>query len=146
MESCLGVRQALAHARRDGPWLASGPIRPGIRPVARGGIFAVGNAAGEAHPVIAEGISMAIQSAFLLARELIRGGRNGRLRSALAVIGHDYQAAWRRCFGFRLRTSTVVAHWAMKPTAHVPTLPLVQCFPSILTWGARLAGKAAGFA
>ena len=68
---CVGAAQALAGARRDGPWLAAGPIRPGIRLQCRDGIFPVGNAAGEAHPVIAEGISIALQSAWLLARYLI---------------------------------------------------------------------------
>jgi hypothetical protein len=51
--SCRGAREALAGATRDGPWLAAGPIRPGIRLQGRPGIFPVGNAAGEAHPVVA---------------------------------------------------------------------------------------------
>jgi hypothetical protein len=33
-----GARRALAGARRDGPWRASGPIRPGLRPAARVGV------------------------------------------------------------------------------------------------------------
>jgi flavin-dependent dehydrogenase len=144
LHSCRGAREALDGSRRDATWLASGPIRPGTRPAAQGGIFAVGNAAGEAHPVIAEGISMALQSAFLLAAELIRWGRQGRPRSALPAVGQAYAAAWRRRFALRLRTSAAVAHWAMRPGAYAPTLPLLHCFPGILTLGARLAGKAAG--
>ncbi len=36
----------------------------------RPGVYPLGNLAGEAHPVIAEGISMAMQSAWLLVREM----------------------------------------------------------------------------
>jgi 2-polyprenyl-6-methoxyphenol hydroxylase-like FAD-dependent oxidoreductase len=141
LESCLGVRRALAGARRDGPWRASGPIRPGLRPLARGGLFAVGNAAGEAHPAIAEGISMAIQSSFLLARELIAWGRRGQWAS-LDMVGRCYGAAWHQAFARRIHMSAAVAHWGMRPTVHGPTLPLVRWFPALLSVGARLAGKA----
>src|SRR6185503_18289586 len=72
-ESCRGVREALAGARREAAWLSAGPIRPGVRPLARGRVFSVGNLAGEAHPLVAEGISMAIQSAWLAARALAAG-------------------------------------------------------------------------
>ena len=44
-----------------GPWLAAGPLHPGIRVDARDGSFRIGNAAGEAHPIIGEGMSMAMQ-------------------------------------------------------------------------------------
>jgi flavin-dependent dehydrogenase len=141
LDSCLGVRRALAGARRDGPWRGSGPIRPGLRPTARGGLFAVGNAAGEAHPAIAEGISMAIQSSFLLAGQLIAWGRRGP-RASLALLGRRYSSAWRRAFATRIRMSAAVAHWGMRPSVHGPTLPLVRCFPALLSLGARLAGKA----
>jgi hypothetical protein len=40
----------------DGVWLSSGPLRTGIRTFGRDGIFAVGNAAAETHPIVAEGI------------------------------------------------------------------------------------------
>ena len=53
--SCRGVDAALAGATCDGMWLSAGPLRPGIRTIRRDGIFAVGNAAGEAHPIVAEG-------------------------------------------------------------------------------------------
>ncbi|MFL5259917.1 MAG: NAD(P)/FAD-dependent oxidoreductase, partial [Hyphomicrobiales bacterium] len=61
LKSTKGARQVLQYAWADGPWLAAGPIQPGIRrPHAR--VFFTGNLAGEAHPIVAEGISMAIQS------------------------------------------------------------------------------------
>ncbi|TGR90585.1 monooxygenase, partial [bacterium M00.F.Ca.ET.191.01.1.1] len=73
MATCRGARAALQQACLDGPWLAAGPIRPGIRAGYEKDIFRVGNAAGESHPIIAEGISMALQSGWLLALELGEG-------------------------------------------------------------------------
>lgn len=141
-ESCRGVAHALAGASREGAWLAAGPIRPGIRLRGEHGIFTVGNAAGEAHPVVAEGISMAVQSAWLLAQRLIAWRDSGRSQAALRAVGEDYASAWRRHFASRLRASTVVAHWAMRPAAVAGMLPLLRGWPALLTWGARLSGKA----
>ena len=142
LDSCAGVRTALAGAAQCGPWLATGPIRPGIRVRPRGGLFLVGNAAGEAHPVVAEGISMAMQGAWLLAERLIRWRQDGGSAAALEAAAVDHAAAWRGAFAPRLYASTMVAHWAMRPAAVAGTLPLLRCFPGLLTWGARLSGKA----
>ncbi|MBL8796503.1 MAG: hypothetical protein JNM56_21565, partial [Planctomycetia bacterium] len=139
-QSCRGVREALASAERDGPWLSAGPIRPGMRLQTQGGIFRVGNAAGEAHPVIAEGISMAMQSAWLLTDRLIEWRRDGR--PALTDVADAYRRAWRRNFAPRLRAAALVAQWAARPGAVAGMLPLLRRFPSILTWGAQLSGKA----
>jgi 2-polyprenyl-6-methoxyphenol hydroxylase-like FAD-dependent oxidoreductase len=141
LEACKGARLALDGATREGAWLSAGPIRPGIRLHAPTGIFPVGNAAGEAHPVVAEGISMAMQSAWLLAQRLIARRRTSRLPN-LGQVMTDYAAAWRRHFAARLYASAVVAQWAMWPAAVASTLPLMRTFQSMLTWGARLSGKA----
>lgn len=140
--SCLGVRRALEGARRVGPWLATGPIRPGIRVGANRGIFRVGNCAGEAHPVVAEGISMALQAAWILAQQLLAWRRAGGNVAALHAVGEDYAAHWRHCFAPRLYAATVLAHWAMQPAAVAGVLPWLQRFPALLSWGARLSGKA----
>jgi flavin-dependent dehydrogenase len=133
--TCAGVARALAGATRVGPWLSVGPIRPGMRLRWAPGIFAVGNAAGEAHPVVAEGISMAMQSAWLLVRRLISscGPRS--------VDQRAYAAEWRRAFRARLRASQAVARWAMSPTAVAASLPWMRQFPRLLTWGALASGK-----
>ena len=68
--SCAGVREALAQSRQLGRWLSVGPIRPGIRVDRCDQAFRVGNAAGESHPLIGEGIGMALQSAHMLAGHL----------------------------------------------------------------------------
>jgi flavin-dependent dehydrogenase len=142
LESCRGVRQALEPAALDGAWLSAGPIRPGIRLAAPPGLFPVGNAAGEAHPVVAEGISMALQSAWLLTERLVLWRRQGGSISALDRVAQSYAAAWRRSFGMRLRVSQAAAHWAMRPGAVVGTLPAIRSFPTLLSWAARWSGKA----
>jgi 2-polyprenyl-6-methoxyphenol hydroxylase-like FAD-dependent oxidoreductase len=142
---CGGVEAALNGAAREGPWLATGPIRPGVRLGAGDGVFRVGNAAGEAHPIVGEGISMALQSAFVLASLL--GAERAALidaRSAAATqerLRVAYEALWRRRFAARLRIAAAFAHVAMRPTAARALWPLVQRWPGVLTLGARWSGK-----
>jgi flavin-dependent dehydrogenase len=138
--SCHGVREALDGARLEGPWLAAGPLRPGIRVRANGGIYLVGNAAGEAHPVIAEGISMAMQSAWLLANRLL--AQKPRSLADRHAVGRGYAADWRRHFRPRLRSAAFFAHWAMRPRAVAIAQPFLRSWPAILSFGARLSGKA----
>lgn len=139
LESCPVLRPVLDRAVRPDPWLSAGPIRPGLRPCYRDGMFVVGNAAGEAHPVVAEGISMAMQSAWLLATRLIVARKQDLDRDA---IGQAYTQDWRRAFAPRIRAAAAIAHWAMHPQLVAATIPLVRLWPRLLTWGARLSGKA----
>jgi menaquinone-9 beta-reductase len=142
---CAGVDVALRGASQVGPWLATGPIRPGIRLGAGDGIFRVGNAAGEAHPIVGEGISMALQSAFVLASLLAAdraallspGSAEAPQRRVLAA----YEALWRRRFATRLRIAAAFAHVAMRPWAAKALWPLAQRWPGVLTHGARWSGK-----
>ena len=126
----------------SGPQLAVGPIRPGIRAQWSDGIFLVGNAAGEAHPVIAEGITMAMQSAWLLAARLRARREEVLAGESLGKVGRDYSTAWRRSFASRIHASSVLAHWAMRPAAVTLMLPVLRLLPSTLAWGARWSGKA----
>ena len=139
---CRGLREALVGAVRDGPWLAAGPLRPGIRLQMGHGVFPVGNLAGEVQPAIAEGISIAMQSAWLLARRLIAWRAAGGAWADLAAVGASYGRAWRRAFAPRIRAGVVIAHWSMRPRAVAGMLPLLRCFPQLLTLGARFTGKA----
>jgi hypothetical protein len=101
----------------------------------------VGNCAGEAHPVIAEGISMALQGAWLLANGLRAWRPASDPRAALGAVAQAYAAAWRRAFVPRLYAAAAIAHWAMRPAAVAGALPLLGWFPGLLSWGARLSGK-----
>jgi flavin-dependent dehydrogenase len=139
---CAAARAALAGARREGPWLSVGSVRPGIRsPWSERLGFAVGNAAGEAHPILGEGISMAMQSSWLLSRRLARE-REALLDGAShAAVARAYARDWRRHFAARVRWAAVLAHLAMRPHRARPLLPLLRAAPRLLTVTARLGGK-----
>jgi menaquinone-9 beta-reductase len=144
--SCMGVALALAAATLDGVWLSSGPLRTGIRTFGRDGIFAVGNAAAEAHPIVAEGISIAIQSAALLCEQLIahpelRSAQAGSAR-VLEGVRDEYARAWRNNFSRRLFVATVFAHVFMRPVSTRIAATLLEHFPQLLSEGARWTGKA----
>jgi flavin-dependent dehydrogenase len=136
--SCAGVADALASASTDDAWLSAGPLRTGIRSFGRDGIFAVGNAAAEAHPIVAEGISMAVQSAYLLCEQLVLAPRGQR---PLAQIRRDYEAAWRRNFSRRLQVAALLAQLFMRPLGAAAAIATLQQFPQLLTLGARWSGK-----
>lgn len=138
LASCRGVKAVLADAELDGAWLSAGPIQPGIRACYDRDIFRVGNIAGESHPVIAEGISMALQSGWLLARELIAAGRGCNSSEA---IGDRYQKAWRRQFSTRVRAASAIARIALWPGGQAAMRAVIRNFPAALTIGAELSGK-----
>ena len=129
LETTKGVALALAHAELEGSFLSTGPIQPGIRTCGKDGIFFTGNIAGEAHPVIAEGISMAIQSSGLLAKLLI------------AQRGDDYAAEWQRRFVPRIRAASLFAHLAMSDAGRLAGLAALRAAPALLDLGARISGK-----
>jgi flavin-dependent dehydrogenase len=134
--TCAAARTALQGAAVESGWRSVGPIRPGIRTTHRDEVFFVGNAAGEAHPVVAEGISMAMQAGMTLANALLT---TRDLRQAREVYATD----WRRLFAWRIHVAAAIAHWAMRPAAVALTLPLLSAFPAMLTEGARASGKVA---
>jgi flavin-dependent dehydrogenase len=141
--SCAGVREALQGAMRDEKWLSVGPIRPGVRVTSEaGGPFRVGNAAAEAHPVIGEGISMALQSSCLLAATLIQARETDDALSAatLEAVRREYAHAWKSRFSRRLRVASALAGLAMRPQAEL-LLPLIKTWPSLLGHAARISGK-----
>ena len=140
---CAGVRDALRGALRDGSWLASGPLDPGVRVRADDEIFRVGNAAGEAHPIIGEGMSMALQSAWLLSGHLLRAGRPHAAIYNIwqRDVAKRYATEWRQQFSPRLRLAAAFAHCAMRPIAAVPLMAVARLWPGLLTVGATWGGK-----
>lgn len=141
---CAGVAAVLAGARRDEPWLAAGPLHPGVHFKSTDQIFRIGNAAGEAHPIIGEGMSMAMQSAWMLCGYLVSAGvPTGTLASAGAQrqLRKLYTAEWRRAFQRRLRLSTLFAHIAMRPSIFSLPISLMRDFAPLLKHVARWSGK-----
>ena len=129
---------ALTSATRSGPWLSSGPLAPGIRLQASDTILRIGNAAGEAHPIIGEGMSMALQSACMLCTLLMAADRRGDWQ---APVARSYAQQWRRQFAPRMRLAATFAHLAMRPITAAPLFALARAWPGLLTLGARRSGK-----
>jgi len=141
-ESCKGVSESLKDAKRIGDWLTAGVIRPGIRSRSNNGIFVVGNAAGESHPIIAEGISMAIQSSGLLFKALSEVKPANLTASSLDKISSEYDKLWLGAFRKRILSAEIFARLAMSGPSQRVLEPIVRSFPSLLTAGAKLSGKA----
>jgi flavin-dependent dehydrogenase len=140
LRSCPALAAVTSEAGRSGDWLGAGPIRPGIRTVYAQDIFRAGNLAGESHPVIAEGISMALQSAWLLAEAL---GRQARWDEAgRSAAAQEYGHAWRRQFALRIRVASAVAAIAVSAPTRWMMRQVVSAMPSMLSAGAALSGKA----
>jgi flavin-dependent dehydrogenase len=143
--SCRGVSLALAATALDGVWLSSGPLRTGIRTFGREGIFAIGNAAAETHPIVAEGISIAIQSAALLCEQLIarpelrRKGADSA--SALKAARVAYARAWHINFSLRLVVAAIFARVFTRPISTRIATTVLKRFPQLLSEGARWSGK-----
>jgi menaquinone-9 beta-reductase len=133
------VASVLQNASREGEWLAAGPIDPGVRLGVDDGLFRIGNAAGEAHPIIGEGMSMALQSAWLLCSRLLGAQRSDPHWQQAAA--RDYALEWHRHFEGQLRLAAAFAHIAMRPALADPLLTLARAWPGLLTAGARWAGK-----
>lgn len=136
---CAGVGAALRRATREGPWIAAGPLDPGIHLRAGDPFLRIGNAAGEAHPIIGEGLSMALQSAFLLCTHLLDAPPRDAGR--LCELSRAYARGWRRAFTPRLLLAAAFAHAAMRPKSGAALLALARLWPGLLTQGARWGGK-----
>ena len=139
VETCRGARETIGRASLDGPWLAAGPIRPGIRSRYDQDIFRIGNIAGESHPIIAEGISMAMQSGWLLADQLLRA--NGQTQADRAGVAARYSVAWRRLFATRIHAASAFAQIAIQPASARAMTAVIRMLPATLTLGAALSGK-----
>lgn len=139
LRNCPAVRDALSGATLAGEWLAAGPIRPGIRSRLDDGVFRVGNVAGESHPIIAEGISMALQSGWLLAQTL--AGHPQWTPAALRQAHRDYDRAWRRQFATRIGVAALLARLAIFPQSAGLMRQIVRTVPQALSIGALLSGK-----
>jgi 2-polyprenyl-6-methoxyphenol hydroxylase-like FAD-dependent oxidoreductase len=143
-QECLGVQVALQTATRHGQWMAAGPLDLGTRIRPDDTVFRVGNAAGEAHPIIGEGMSMALQSASLLCAGLTGADRFKGVPPAQwqARIASQYDADWRRMSRSRFQIAALFGHVAMRPTTAHGLMTVAQAWPALLSHGARWAEKA----
>jgi 2-polyprenyl-6-methoxyphenol hydroxylase-like FAD-dependent oxidoreductase len=136
---CRGVNTALLGATREGTWIAVGPLDPRIRLSIDDHLFRIGNAAGEAHPIIGEGMSMALQSAWLLCTQLLQAKKDDK--NWQREVGRRYCAQWRKQFVPRMRLAATFAHLGMRPASAALLMTIASIWPSLLTLCARFAGK-----
>ncbi|HKT72189.1 MAG TPA: NAD(P)/FAD-dependent oxidoreductase [Steroidobacteraceae bacterium] len=144
-DSCPDLAAALQNARRDGPWQSAGPLRPGFHDATSNPGLRIGNASVEAHPLIGEGICMALQSAAALARLIVKQPSNidpARVQALQRAHARTCRAAFRG----RVRLAHLYAQVAMRPWLTTPSAALMRAWPRILTFTALLAGKARGIA
>jgi flavin-dependent dehydrogenase len=137
---CRATATVLDGAVVQGSWLGAGPIRPGLRSVRDDGTLRVGNAAGEAHSLVGEGMSMAMQAAWLLAHTLI-GTPQARQGRGLDQAAETYRRAWRAAFVPRITAAGLFARLAMSRGPVRALLPLFSAFPGLLTYAAARSGK-----
>jgi 2-polyprenyl-6-methoxyphenol hydroxylase-like FAD-dependent oxidoreductase len=140
--SCLGVREALQGAQRAGPWLTVGPLRPGTDRPGADTLLRVGNAVGESHPLIGEGIAMALQSAVLLTLELRRRAPATINAREVFDVQRHYAVKRHHEFSRRLRVAALYAHVAMRPRLAGPVRAILGRWPALLSEAAWLANKA----
>ena len=139
--ACAGVADVLSTATLDESWLAAGPLSTGIHSFGRGRVVAIGNAAAEAHPIVAEGISMAIQSAHLACAALVAKSTGVPTIDALNAVRRSYELAWRHNFSTRVHAAALFAHVFMRPVTASIATQVLKLAPALLTLGAQWSGK-----
>lgn len=143
IEQCDGVKAALRGATREGAWLVGDQLDTGIHLSPGDDVFRIGDAAGEAHPIMGDGLSMSLQSACILCEMLIHHKPEQSLADPAWQRDQlrRYVVRWRLTFAPRLRLAAVLAHVAMRPLLAKPVLTLLQRWPGLLTLGALWGGK-----
>ena len=139
LKFCPAVADALGGADLAGSWLAAGPIRPGIRAAYADDIFRVGNVAGESHPIIAEGIAMALQSGWLVAGHLSQFKLWDE--QARSQAGEAYTHAWRRQYSTRIKLAAVISTLATSTFGARVMQRFIRQIPMSLSFGAWVSGK-----
>jgi flavin-dependent dehydrogenase len=127
-------RRLLSDSHPVAPWLASGPLIPGIRQIYHDGRFFLGNAAGEVHALVGEGMTLAMRSALLLADAI-------HTHALTPAAGAHYEHAWRRMFAPRRAAAGLFAQLIMRPPIARPAAALLRAAPPLMAACVRWAGK-----
>jgi len=123
------LRRHLATASRTGDWLAVGPVRLGIRRLARDRTFYIGDAACVVDPFAGEGMSIGLYSSKLLTRALDQTSM---------PPAEAYARLWRNAFLPALRWNAALRFFYAVPFLREPTLAAMEWFPRALTWATDL--------
>jgi flavin-dependent dehydrogenase len=102
----------------------------------------VGNASGESHPLIGEGITMALQSSKMLVEILLSQANHVTDTRVLRAAHESYKKAWLKTFLPRLRFAALYANVVMRAPLAASVEGWLRHRPAVLTTAARFAGKA----
>jgi flavin-dependent dehydrogenase len=128
------ARDALKGTRVVGEWLGTGPVRFGRQPRVPG-VIAAGDAHAFIDPFTGSGILLALESAELIAKSIIRGFEQ---RSPdVDLIERDCVTATRTAFSGRLRASSVWRKVADSPAARLAFRAIIARVPSLARAVAR---------
>ena len=120
MEENPALRDHLQDATRTRDWMTVGPVRLGIRQLASGPTFYVGDAACVVDPFVGEGVAMGLYTSRLLMK-------------ALEQEPHDpaeaYNRLWHQAFDPALRWNAVMRALYSVRFFREPALHALQSFP-----------------
>ena len=136
-----GLKRVMRRSIRLSKWYSCGPMVPGIRRLYNNGQFFAGNAAGEVHALVGEGMTLALRSGRLLANHLLAGLGGGK---NLAVIGDAYEKAWKKEFTRRLGAGNLFSDLLMRPMLGSIASDALNTFPEVLHAAVEYSGKSAG--
>ncbi len=136
-----GFGRSLRTARFTGEFLSCGPMEPGVREVYADGRFFVGNAAGEVHALIGEGLTLALGAGQLLGRVMSEHRAALTAGRDLAIIGAAYRRVWLNEFGSRLHAGNAFSQVLMKPLLSAAATAYLHAFPDIFDLCIRWSGK-----
>ncbi|NNM85602.1 MAG: hypothetical protein HKL96_07585 [Phycisphaerales bacterium] len=129
----------LACSKPLSPFYATGPLTPGVRQTYRDGRFFVGNAAGEVHALVGEGMTLAMLSGRLLAQTILAHGGCSQPDEA----GHAYSHLWHREFAHRYMAGNIFSRVLMNPLVSAMAAGALDAFPELMQWCMRFSGKPA---
>jgi flavin-dependent dehydrogenase len=119
------LRNHLKAAKRKSDWLAVGPVRLGIRQLAKDRTFYVGDAACVVDPFAGEGMSIGLYSSRLLLHALEQTNE---------APAHAYTRLWKEAFLPALRWNAVTRMLYSVTAFREPSLRLLGWFPQGIHW------------
>jgi flavin-dependent dehydrogenase len=115
----------LNEASRISGWMTIGPVRLGIRQLAHGSTFYIGDAACVVDPFAGEGMSISLYSSQLLQKALDQAEK---------PAAKAYEDLWREAFMPALRWNAVMRMLYSVPFIREPAMRTLQWFPQGMNW------------
>jgi flavin-dependent dehydrogenase len=119
------LRSHLAGATRVGSWMAVAPVRLGVRQLAVGTTFYIGDAACVVDPFVGEGMSIGLYASRLLRRAF---------EQTKYTPAQAYASYWRQAFMPALRWNALMRFAYAVPLFQEPMAHLLKAYPQGLSW------------